>query len=476
MKIKNTYKLLITFVLTSSLIAGCASVAQVEAPVEVVKEEVVIEEPLLDSYNESEYRYIKAETQIYEEASNESKLVGNLIKFATIELKEEIVNDKGENWSRINYVIINEFIEAWVPSENVGFKIGEDFRFDYDELEYTPKYKTKGYKDNPRIKAKAIYVSLNSVASNLDKFIDIANETEVNAFVIDVKDDNGRLLFEVEEAEKFVPQINDRIVIKDIEKVMTKLKENNIYAIARIVSFKDPTYSSVYPEKAITILSTGQRHTDRDGLEWGSPHDRQLWEYDVTIGKAAAAAGFNEIQFDYVRFPALTKAQKTARDFKNELGEEQGETIQNFLKYAYKELSKEEVYVAADVYGQVGSTPNGMGIGQYWEAISNEIDYIAPMMYPSHYGKGVYGLSVPDQFPYETILYGNIDNIERNKNIATPAVIRPWIQDFTATWVEGYIRYNEKELLDQIRALEELGIEDYMLWNSSNNYHTDALK
>ncbi len=479
MKKNKLVKILTATLITSVIFTGCAGGAteKIEQPNEEtpVIAEAEIQEDLLGPLDPETIRYTNMPTNIYAEPSQGSPVIGDLVKFSQVEWQEEIA-EENNNYTKIRYVILGQFTEGWVQTEALDTKIGQDFHDIYSLLDYSPKYKTKGYKDNPRIEAKAVYMSANSAGARLDEFLKLVKETEINALVIDVKNDHGMYLFEIEGTEKYIENGNKRVGIRDIDAFMQTMKENNIYTIARIVTFKDPTYVSQHLERAITVNSSGLAHSDRDGLEWGSPHDRQLWEYDVHVAKAAAKVGFNEIQFDYVRFPALTKAQKDNRDFKNELNEEQGETIQAFLRYATKELAKEEVYVSADIYGQVGSTPNGMGIGQYWEAISNEVDYVSPMMYPSHYGKGVYGLSVPDQFPYETIYYGNVDNIERNENIATPAHIRPWIQDFTATWVEGYIVYGEKEVREQIQALEDLGINEYMLWNSGNHYTKEALK
>jgi hypothetical protein len=116
-----------------------------------------------------------------------------------------------------------------------------------------------------------------------------------------------------------------------------------------------------------------------------------------------------------------------------------------------------------------------MALGQYWEAVSNVVDFVSPMMYPSHYANGTYGLSVPDAFPYETILQSTRDSVNRNKNIETPATIRPWIQDFTAGWVKGHIKYGDKQLELQIKGLEENGVKEYLLWNAGNTYSEGAL-
>ena len=116
-----------------------------------------------------------------------------------------------------------------------------------------------------------------------------------------------------------------------------------------------------------------------------------------------------------------------------------------------------------------------MGLGQYWEAISGYVHYISPMMYPSHYINGAYGIPVPDAEPYKTIYYCTLDSINRNENIDNPAIIRPWIQDFTARWVKGHITYDVKAINAQIQALEDLGVHEYLLWSPSNRYHMEKI-
>lgn len=451
-----------------------------DADVQVVDSisEEELQREALGNYDPDAVRYTKEDTALYSEPKSDSQILGSIIQFSQVEFIEEKALENGEIWSKVRYVIVNQFVEGWVPRYTLTGNIGDDFREAFRNLDFTPQYKTSGYENNPKIDVKAIYVSRSSAITNIDRFIEIAKETKINAFVIDVKDDYGYMLFNSSASEKFAPGANVKSTLSDdkIKELMRKLKENDIYTIARIVTFKDTVYVNQYPERIIVYKNGNVPYKSTDNLYWASPHDRQLWEYDVEVAKEAADYGFNEIQFDYVRFPALSKSMEEKIDFRNTEGESEAEAIQKFLKYAYEELSKKEVYVAADIYGQVGSVSDDMGIGQYWEAVSNVIDYVSPMMYPSHYGNNVYGLSVPDAYPYETIYYCTRDSIKRNKNISTPAEIRPWIQDFTAKWVKGYIPYGVNELKAQIKALEDLGINQYMIWNPSNKYSVGALK
>lgn len=476
---RNIFHLMgIGLIISILLFTACAEKETVSANTEVVDSVTEEEEnrAVLGAYNPNTIRYINQEVLLYEEPSETSESLGNMTKFSEVEWVKDKTLDTGEIWSKVRYVILDHFVEGWVPAQALTQKIGADFREAFTHLDFNPKYKVDQYQNNPRVEAKAVYVSLHSAISNIDKFIELANETQINAFVIDVKDDFGYMLFHSKAAETYCPSANVNFAIKDMKAFMKKLKDNNIYAIARIVTFKDTMYVDEYPERIITYKSSGKPYKSRDDMYWASPHDRQLWEYDVAVAKEAADYGFNEIQFDYVRFPALSASKEAQLDFRKTEEETEAETIQKFLNYAYDALSEKEVYVAADIYGQVGSVADDMGIGQYWEAVSNEIDYVSPMMYPSHYGEGVYGLSVPDAYPYETVYHCAKDSLERNENISTPALIRPWIQDFTAPWVIGHISYGIQELEEQIKALQDLGIHEFMLWNPANKYHEEALK
>lgn len=341
----------------------------------------------------------------------------------------------------------------------------------YDDVDYSPQEKTSGFESNPPINVKGIYVSAHTAASTkIDELIELLNNTELNAVVIDVKGDDGTMLFHSTTAEVYVPEANNRILIEDMDAFMTKMKENNIYTIARIVTFKSPQYAQKYPERAIAYSSSGNLYY-ADGAYWASPYDEELWKYNVGVAKEAIEHGFNEIQFDYVRFPATGSKLDRSLDFRNPDNHSKTYAVQEFVKYAREEINALEAYVALDVFGWTATTINDSGIGQHWEGMSNVSDYMCPMVYPSHYGPNIFGLPVPDAAPYRTIYEAMLDSQERNANIETPAKLRPWLQAFTATWVEGYIPYRTAEIQAQIQACKDLGIEDYIFWNPRNTYY-----
>ena len=431
-----------------------------------------------------DYNYVAEKVSIYSDM-NKKENIGYLIKgtrvniFETKEVTKKIKNKQGKEidativMKKITYKDINKTKVAWIEDTHLVSTLNEAVDERFKNLDFTEKEK-KEYKDNKRVKVRGIYVSAHSVAlkGRLDELIELAKKNNINAFVIDVKGDYGELTFPMSESiNKYTKSANKNPIIKEIEPVIKKLKDNGIYTIARIVSFKDTIYAKENPDKIIVYKDGGKAFTNSDGLVWVSAYDKNLWEYNVTVAKEAAKAGFNEIQFDYVRFPASNggKLDKVL-NYRNADNMTKAEAIQKYLNYAKKELSPYNVYISADIYGQVGSSSDDMSLGQFWEAVSSEVDYVSPMMYPSHYGKGVYGLDIPDANPYKTIYHSTKDSINRNNNISSPAIIRPWIQAFTATWVTGHIHYGPKEVKEQIKAMKDLGVDEYILWSATNRY------
>jgi hypothetical protein len=344
----------------------------------------------------------------------------------------------------------------------------------YANLVYRPIQKP-AYPNNPRVAAKGLYATLYTAASatRLNALLRMADSTDVNALVIDVKDDRGHLLFPTEAARRFHPTAK-RPLLKDVAPLIRRLQEHKVYPIARIVTFKDPSYTAAHPEKAILDPASGQPYKSRDGLTWATPYDREFRAYNLAVAREAARAGFREIQFDYIRFPDVSRSRRL--DYRDSSGQSKAHTIQSFLLEARGQLAPLQVYVAADIFGLVCTVSDDMNIGQYWEAVSNAVDYLCPMMYPSHYGPDVYGFPVPDREPYGVIAHGLDDALERNRNLATPAQLRPWLQAFTASWVRGHRSYGVAEVQAQIRACRERGIDSYLIWNPSNRYTAAAYR
>jgi len=328
------------------------------------------------------------------------------------------------------------------------------------------------------VKAKGIYLTGWSAGnSNFHKLLNLVNETELNAMVIDMKEDEGRVTY-----QSGIPLVKEvksdgTRFIRDIDQMMQTLKENHVYTIARIVCFKDPFLAGKKLDWAMQRKAGGV-WSDKKGVVWIDPYRKEVWDYNIALAKEAAMKGFNEIQFDYVRFPDNGKKVDQEVAFYQQNGRAKQQVISDFLAYARKELAPYNVYISADIFGLVTSVTDDMGIGQKWELVSPHVDYVSPMMYPSHYANGTYGLSIPDARPYETIYHGLQDAQKKDQALEAkqqqPAIIRPWYQDFTARWVKGHIPYGPREVQAQIKAGRDLGVDEYLIWDAGNSYSEGA--
>jgi len=417
----------------------------------------------------SKYHYVIAYNISVFDSPENGKVIDKL-KYATYVEKLDEVTYNELNFSKVRYNTPNGFKEGWVRSSSLSNSLKSITGEEYDELVFEPFKKIKARIDDVR----GIYLTRTSVSNvqKIQQWTEFAKATNINAFVIDVKDDEGFMLFETNAAAEIVPEANAKAFYKkeEMKKIVKELKDQGLYLIARIVCFKDPSYARAHKDRAIVYKDTGEPYMGIYKVPWASAYDRQLWEYNVRVAIEAAEVGFDEIQYDYVRFPELTKETRQRVNLRQVGDESFAEAIQKFLIYSKRKLEPYNIPLAADVFGLVSTAVDDVGIGQYWEAISNVVDYICPMFYPSHYAPGSFGLSVPDAYPYETIYNALKDGIRRNLHVPTPARIRPWLQSFTATWIKGHIVYDEEAIRKQVKAVKDLGINEYMLWNASNNY------
>ena len=332
------------------------------------------------------------------------------------------------------------------------------------------------YRSEDRPKVKGIYVTGPRAGSAaFDDLLTLVDTTELNAMVIDVKNDGGEITYkmDLEMAGAMGACIN---YIPNMEGFMQQLKEHNVYTIARIVCFKDPYLAANHPELAL-LRANGSAVVDGHGVAWVNPYKEAVWKYLVDVAKKAAEIGFDEIQFDYVRFPLGTEAED-AQYGVDMAAYPKEQAIEDFLQYAVDELHAIGIPVTADVFGTIiDNETDAVRVGQDYAALGEILDAICPMVYPSHYGPGVFGLAVPDAQPYETILAAMRDSVADLAGIPAEkqAVVRPWLQDFTASWVSGHISYGGEQVRSQIQAVYDAGYEEWILWNSSNRYSADGL-
>lgn len=304
--------------------------------------------------------------------------------------------------------------------------------------------------------------------ARLDTLIKLIDETELNSIVIDVKEDEGIITYKMD-----IPEIAEfattQPIIRDIDALMKRLEEHEIYPIARVVVFKDSSLAKKHPELSF-LNPDGSIWKNGRGESFVNPYKEEVWKYNVDVAKEAVKVGFKEIQFDYVRFPeGFEKRADTLKYYKDE--RQRIEVVADFVKYSREQLNPLGVRTSVDIFGFAASVPAAEGIGQDFNQISKYVDVICPMVYPSHYSTGWFDSSVPDAAPYQTIDGAMKDTHEKLSEIEEfKPVIRPWIQDFTATWIPGHIKYGKAEVEAQIKAMKDNGIDEYLIWNSGNVY------
>ncbi|WP_171681723.1 putative glycoside hydrolase [Paenibacillus planticolens] len=393
---------------------------------------------------------------------------------------------------------------------------------------------------------RGIYVTgWSAGGQRMAKLLSLVDQTDLNAMVIDIKDDDGYLTFKPEGklAEFGQPYI------KDPQSLMKTLEQHNIYPIARIVSFKDTVLAKKRPDLSFIDGSSTWRNANGDGFI--NPFLKESWDHNVEAAKLAAELGFKEIQFDYVRFPegfesrdqvlkysmgdykdrkpakfiqeenayieaskkyqdelsalqikvtdatttynstqtdenkktmeeaqksvsSLKKAAPQAPDFsdKARMTQLRVDAVSDFVAYAKEQLKPYGVHVSVDIFGYSATLPEAPGIGQNFNRIASSVDVISSMIYPSHWSNGYFGIAKPDKEPYQLVTAYMKAEKEKFALLQTPPISRPWIQDFTASWLGAgnYIPYGKAEVDAQIRALKDANVHEYLIWNANNSY------
>src|SRR5437899_4205547 len=323
---------------------------------------------------------------------------------------------------------------------------------------------------------KGLYVNAWAFGSpKVWQLVRLADETEVNAFVIDVKDDTGCLLYPSSVPTAQQIGANQCVRAKDARARLDTIAAHGIYAIARIVVAKDPRLAEHKPEWSVQERGTGKLWRDRIDIAWVDAYNDSVWIYAAQLAEEAVHLGFNEVQFDYVRFPdepkeAMAEAVFAAR----KSGETQREGVQAGIAILTQRLQPLGIPVTFDIFGLTSSATGDLGIGQVWEDFVTVADVVLPMVYPSHYYKGSYGLAWPNGEPYRVVRNALSEALERSRPLARAATIRPYLQAFTLGRRKP--RYTPHEIREQIRAAEELGINTWVLWNPRSVYQRDSLR
>ncbi|GAB4073958.1 hypothetical protein GCM10028778_14610 [Barrientosiimonas marina] len=323
---------------------------------------------------------------------------------------------------------------------------------------------------------RGIYVTGNSAGGDrLDKLVNLVNTSDLNAMVIDIKEDHGNITISVPDDSPYKDAASD--FIGEPRELLEYLEEEGIYPIARLVVFKDSVLAEKNPE--LSFRKNGEIWTNNKGEAFVSPFQKDVWKYNVDLAKKAAELGFQEIQFDYVRFPEGFEKRDdeldySMGDYKNDDTnnvERRVHAVTDFVEYAKDELDYYDVDVGVDIFGYTATIDDAPGIGQNFSDISNQVDVISSMIYPSHW-TAYFGIDFPDKEPYKTVnRYAETENklLER---IDDKPVSRPWIQDFEAPWLYSGAptSYGKPEVEAQIKALNENGIDEFLLWNAGNSY------
>lgn len=314
-------------------------------------------------------------------------------------------------------------------------------------------------------KVKALYLTPYGAATKLkDAALEVIERNNLNALVIDVKGDRGFIPFKVDLPLAQEVGAQKTILIRDMPAFIKSLKEKNLYLIARIVVFKDDPLAAAKPQWAVKTKGGGV-FFDREKLRWVDPFIREVWHYNIAVAKIAAELGFDEIQFDYVRFP-----DNRGTGFSQPATEEsRTQTINGFLEAAYQALKPYNVFVAADIFGYVPWNANDTDIGQKIVPVTNTVDIVSLMVYPSGYHLGIPNYRNPVQHPYEIVHLTLKKAQERTR--ASSLRFRPWLQAFRDYAFRGG-DFKEERMRIQIKAAEDFGASGWMFWNPRNVYPT----
>ena len=445
----------------------------------------IIENSLVENENEiikETTKYVRTSVTVYKNETD-SKIEsfikkGNKIDILGYDYIDELGNvnmykikyNDIEGWVYQKYLVDTEekalenYNELGIYDIHKDRKYGKELYGGYAKtLDYYP-YEKVEFEDNPLLKnAKSMYLNASSkVMSQIDKYLEIATSSGVNAIVVDIKD--GALAYPSEVAKIYSTTAYNTSMneLEDYKSVIQKIKDKGIYVIGRIVIFNDPHFGKDHPEECIKSSVSNRL--------WPSAYSRLAWEYNVELAKEAVdLMGFNEIQFDYVRFPedAYNMSKSSNTDFRNKYDEEKAEAVQNFLFYATDQIHKKHAYLSVDVFGECSGT-YVTSYGQYWPAISNVVDVISSMPYTDHFGRNT------DTWTnaYKTVNDWAKGAAIRQTEIKTPAIPRTWITAYDTPHWNPTVTYDATKISDQARALVDAGLTGgFITWHSASSLY-----
>lgn len=355
----------------------------------------------------------------------------------------------------------------------------------------------------------AIYMSQCVVGtpSFRDKLVELVESTSLNSVVIDIKDFSGTIGFETEDP-RFEEASLASCGARDMQAFIKRLNDKGIYVIGRITVFQDPFYTDLFPEQAVqSIANPGEPWEDHKGLSFVDVSSKDFWDYIITLSEESYAIGFDELNYDYIRYPSDGNMKDAEY-----VNDNKAEALETFFRHLHKHVSPLGVVMSADLFGYTTVLSDDLGIGQQLERALPYFDYIAPMVYPSHYNKGFAGLSDPNDDPYKVIHTSMVEAVRRaeatqtvvqsfdgtpilkdevvpahtndlgefvatsTKKVATgyftkdvhdKLKLRPWLQDF------DYGKdYTPEDIEAQIQATYDAGLTSWYFWDPANRYES----
>jgi hypothetical protein len=366
-----------------------------------------------------------------------------------------------------------------VEAENENFPVEENIEEPVEE-KIIPEYV-----DTPE-NVKAIYMSacVAATPSFRDELVKLTEETELNSIMIDIKDFSGTIAIETELEGKEAGGCR----APDMREFIQTLHEKGIYVIGRITVFQDPFYSKRYPELAVKKASDGSVWVDHKGLSFIEVGAKPYWEYIVKLSKESYKMGFDELNFDYIRFPSDGNMKDIAFPFSEEIisqHEVNGKSyaLEEFFKYLKVEMDELGVVTSADIFGMTTTNTDDLNIGQLLEKTMPYFDYVAPMVYPSHYPNNFNGWSNPNHYPHEVVEYAMTEAVRRVNEMKNSETLSQEVKDFVSpnqlrTWIQDFDyggNYGAEEVRTQIQASYDAGVDSWMIWAPSNRYTRGAL-
>ncbi len=404
----------------------------------------------------------------YADKGSEVQITGfaNILSDGRVDRYQVTVGDQ-QGYIRSEYLVRTaEEIPNTVPDVQQGrediYGGGNAYTLDYPMLD-------KGnFPDNPMPReVRTLYLN-KACIDTIDDYIEIAENSGINAFIIDIKESDGPA-YESEVIKEYSPSSYSAAFnsFDAYKAAVQKCKDKGIYVIGRIVTFKDDLYAEDHPENCLVDNSSGSPYLLASAY-WPSPYQRSVWEYNIKLAiEAAEQMGFNEINFDYIRFPDLIDLEMDNIDFRNTYGESMAQAVNRYMLYARDELHERGVYMSCDVFGET-SNDYVTAYGQYWPMMSNIADVMCAMPYPDHFAIHDYGIQQAVwEVPYELLYNWGLYVTERQAETPNPAKVRTWLQGFDTTYKDPEVYYTVDKINEQIEGLYANGLNDgYMIWNA----------